>query len=836
MSAIGPSVKFSKPVFTWKINEYFVASRLLLEDLPHARQPLLIPMIQYLSSLRFRLIVLVLLAVIPAFGVILHSAAKHRNLTANQAKRNALAAARAIAAEQERFFENAHHLLIMLSRVPQIRGNNSTTCGQFLAGLLEPLYADLAVTDEKGNLLCSALPRATSLAKPRGPHLSRVKQSYDFSVGEIRTDPSTRKTLVDLGFPVQDSPGVVRSVIVAVVDLSWITRVTAENHLYPGASFTLVDSKANVFLRYPLGDDWIAKPLFAQASPEGMVSPDTETIESLDVDGVRRLFAFSKLKSPVGGQSAYAAIDIPAAMAFAEADRILAQNLITFGVLAFLTLAAAWVGADVFVLRRIRDIVAATKQVAAGKLSARTHLPYGKTELGQMAQAFDDLAEALERREAEAEISAKEIHKQRQQQNALYDLNLAITSTLDLASVLKTLLEEISALFPYCASTVSWINNQSGALEVIAQRNLDNIDEAQWEGWTEQGLPLVVMKRKTYLAISNAQLDPRTTNPEFFRRHRLFSYLGMPLIAKGETLGVLSFYTKEERGFSTVEMNFLNALVNQAAIAIYNSRLYEQTRNQAVELEKSNKIKDEFLGVMSHELRTPLNIIMNYAEALRMGTFGEIGPEQGKGTEKIRSQAGHLLTLINGILEITKIESGTVTVKKDLLDLIDFISENRSDYMMPMEKDIALEWIYPSDLPVIVSDRMKLKQILTNLINNAIKFTESGVVQISIQAVDEGHTLDLKVADTGAGISDELLPFVFDKFRQIDSTTTRNHSGAGLGLYIVKTFVELLGGSIGVQSKLGKGSVFTVRLPVEPDTTSNHSGSDQLATSQRPLS
>jgi signal transduction histidine kinase/HAMP domain-containing protein len=775
-------------------------------------------MTHYLSSLRFRLIVLVLLAVIPTFGVILYSASRHRTLIANQAQRNALAAARAIAAEQERFFENAHQLLVMLSRVPQIRGNN-TTCGKFLASLLEPLYADLAITDTKGNLLCSALPRATSLAKPDGLHLSRVKQSYDFSVGEIRTDPATGKTLVDLGFPVQDSPGVVRSVIVAVVDLSWVTRITAENHLYPGASFSLVDSRANVFLRYPLARDWIAKPLFAQASHEGIVSPGTETIELLGVDGVRRLFAFSKLKSPVGGRSAYAAIDIPATMAFAEADRILVHNLITFGVLALLTLAAAWVGADVFVLRRIRDIVAATRQVAAGQLGARTRLPYGKTELGQMAQAFDDLAEALQRREAEAEISAKEIHKQRQQQNALYDLNLAITSTLNLGSVLKTLLEEIAALFPYCAATVNWINNQSGALEVIAQRNLDDIDEAQWEGLIEQGLPLAVMKRKTYLAISNAQLDPRTTNPEFFRRYRLFSYLGMPLIAKGETLGVLSFYTKEERGFSTVEMNFLNALVNQAAIAIYNSRLYEQTRNQAVELEKSNKIKDEFLGVMSHELRTPLNIIMNYAEALRMGTFGEISTDQEKGTEKIRSQAGHLLTLINGILEISKIESGTVTVQRDPLDLVEFMSENRSDYMTPMEKDITLEWDYPSDLPVIVSDRMKLKQILTNLVNNAIKFTENGVVTISMQAIEQGHILELEVADTGCGISDDLLPFVFDKFRQIDSTTTRSHSGAGLGLYIVKTFVELLGGTISAQSKLGEGSVFAVRLPFEPATT-----------------
>jgi signal transduction histidine kinase len=133
-----------------------------------------------------------------------------------------------------------------------------------------------------------------------------------------------------------------------------------------------------------------------------------------------------------------------------------------------------------------------------------------------------------------------------------------------------------------------------------------------------------------------------------------------------------------------------------------------------------------------------------------------------------------------------------------------------------MEKGLVLEWNYPSDLPVIVSDRMKLKHVLTNLINNAIKFTDRGSVNISARTLDREQTLELKVTDTGPGIPEESLPFVFDKFRQIDSTTTRNHSGAGLGLYIVKTFVELLEGTITVQSKIGEGSAFTVLLPIEP--------------------
>jgi two-component system, sensor histidine kinase and response regulator len=295
------------------------------------------------------------------------------------------------------------------------------------------------------------------------------------------------------------------------------------------------------------------------------------------------------------------------------------------------------------------------------------------------------------------------------------------------------------------------------------------------------------------------------------------------MIAKEETLGVLSIYMRDQRGFSSEEeLEFLTALVNQAAMAIYNSRLFEQTRNQAVELERSNKIKDEFLGVMSHELRTPLNIIMNYAEALQMGTFGHITTEQEKGTNKIRAQAGHLLSLINGILEITKIESGTVALLKEPIDLAEFMADNRTDYVMPMEKELTLEWHYPPQLPTIESDRIKLRQILTNLINNAIKFTDQGSVNITADLLDGGRTVEFQVRDTGPGIPEEALPFVFDKFRQIDSTTTRHYSGAGLGLYIVKSFVEILGGTVSVQSTIGKGSRFTVRLPVNAAGTAYH--------------
>jgi signal transduction histidine kinase len=621
-----------------------------------------------------------------------------------------------------------------------------------------------------------------------------------------------------LAFPLADSPGALRGALVATLDLSWVTQITAQKHLYPGASFSLLDGGGNVLLRYPQSQNRGDNPVFAVFRDRKIDLRDTErTVEITAADGIARLFALSRLKSPVGGQAAYVAVDLPAATAFAEADRIVLYDLLLLGLLAALILTLAWCAVDVFVLRRIQDIMDATNRVASGTLSARTKIPYGLSELGQLARAFDELARTLEKRDAELHASANKSLEQRQQQSALYDINLAITSTLDLASVLRILLEEIAALFPSCGASVAWINRSTGGLEPIAQHNLDSAEKSQSMPGPEMGLPLVVLARQAPIAIPDARVDPRVINPEFFRFHHFISYLGLPMIAKDETLGILSIYLKGERRFnSEEELEFLTALVSQAAMAIYNSRLFEQTRNQAAELERSNKIKDEFLGVMSHELRTPLNIIMNYAEALQMGTFGAVSSEQERGVHKIRSQAGHLLSLINGILEITKIESGTVMMLKEPIDLVEFMADNRSDYATPMEKDLILEWRLPDKLPVIESDRTKLRQILTNLIDNAIKFTDQGSVIISADIEDEGETVALQVTDTGPGIPEDLLPFVFEKFRQIDSTNTRDYSGAGLGLYIVKSFVEILGGKVSAQSKVGEGSRFSVRFPVNP--------------------
>jgi signal transduction histidine kinase len=328
------------------------------------------------------------------------------------------------------------------------------------------------------------------------------------------------------------------------------------------------------------------------------------------------------------------------------------------------------------------------------------------------------------------------------------------------------------------------------------------------------------------------------------------------LTVKDETLGVLGFYTKEAHDFTGDEVEFLKTLAGQAAVAIHNSQIYEEMAELAVDLTISNKVKDEFLSVISHELRTPLNVVMGYTALIKDKMYGEVSPEQSRVLDKLMNRMRSQLDMVNSILHATQIQTNKVTLDREEVSVTHLLNELRSAVMAALEKPLTLNWDYSSELPVLKIDGRKLKQILENLVDNAIKFTDEGSVTVSarlqegdkappkkladqplaetgdreggresfsphaarlepvLSEVEGPHAfVEFKVADTGRGIPSAALPIIFEKFRQADSSETRLHGGIGLGLYIAKNFTELLGGAIKVETEPGKGSVFTVKIP-----------------------
>jgi len=236
----------------------------------------------------------------------------------------------------------------------------------------------------------------------------------------------------------------------------------------------------------------------------------------------------------------------------------------------------------------------------------------------------------------------------------------------------------------------------------------------------------------------------------------------------------------------------------------------ERTRRQEEELR--NRGRKEVLNIMSHEFRTPLNVISGYAQAIKDKTWGEVTPGQADALNKIRLQSEHLMDIVNAVLDITRIETGELALEREELALSEYLKEVR-EKVAPLQNSVPLYWEIPDGLPKVIADRMKLTIVLQNLINNALKFTEKGKVSITARAVAPQRRVEIEVKDTGIGIPKQAHDLIFEKFHQADSTSTRNYGGIGLGLYIVKVFTDVLGGTINLESEPDKGSTFTLSLP-----------------------
>ncbi len=242
---------------------------------------------------------------------------------------------------------------------------------------------------------------------------------------------------------------------------------------------------------------------------------------------------------------------------------------------------------------------------------------------------------------------------------------------------------------------------------------------------------------------------------------------------------------------------------------------FRTLERQAAELEKSNKTKDEFLGIISHELRTPLNVILGYGRLLQEGVLGELNEEQSRALTTVAKHSQELLEMIEGIVEATQIQAGAIRIENQPVDLASLFDVLKSRYdVLPREEAVTLSWFCAPDLPKLETDQAKLMRILQNLISNAIKFTEQGYIAVSATHLPEQSKIEFRVEDTGIGIPEESQPFIFEMFRQIDSSKTREYGGFGLGLYIVKQLATLIGATVAVKSTPGHGSTFTVTVPM----------------------
>ncbi|MCS6872612.1 MAG: GAF domain-containing protein [Anaerolineae bacterium] len=287
---------------------------------------------------------------------------------------------------------------------------------------------------------------------------------------------------------------------------------------------------------------------------------------------------------------------------------------------------------------------------------------------------------------------------------------------------------------------------------------------------------------------------------------------------KGEQhLGVLNLYAFEGRTFSDEEKELAILFAAQAAVALENATLFEELQERAVELMQANRLKSEFLARVSHELRTPMNSINGYSEMLLRQTYGALNEKQADRVERILRNGRNLLALIDDLLDLSRIDSGRMELHLEAVD----VREEVNAVIYNLESQASARGLYvrfePSEhLPLVYADATRLRQIIVNLLGNAIKFTKQGGVTIRSQLTYEGERalVVTSVRDTGIGIRPEDQAIIFDEFRQADGSITREYGGTGLGLAITRKLVEMMGGRIWVESEVGVGSTFSFTLPV----------------------
>ncbi|HKU51914.1 MAG TPA: ATP-binding protein, partial [Nitrospira sp.] len=244
-----------------------------------------------------------------------------------------------------------------------------------------------------------------------------------------------------------------------------------------------------------------------------------------------------------------------------------------------------------------------------------------------------------------------------------------------------------------------------------------------------------------------------------------------------------------------------------------NRALCDDLKIKQCQLEIASKHKSQFLANMSHELRTPLNAILGYTQLIMNKIYGDVPDKIKEALSRIEVSGRHLLDLINDVLDLSKIEAGQLRLSLKPYQMKDVVYEVVTAMeSLASRKQLAFTWQVPDNLPTAKGDERRLKQVLLNLIGNAIKFTDSGEVAVHI-ALEEDH-FNVSIRDTGPGISAKDQETIFAEFQQADSSATREKGGTGLGLAIVKRIIELHGGTVGVQSTLGRGSVFWITLPV----------------------
>jgi PAS domain S-box-containing protein len=871
-------------------------------------------------SLRARLMALVLLALLPAFALIIYNTLTDYRKATEEAKNTAQRLAWIAAQHHEQMIDDAYELVTLLTRLPLLV-LGPQACQNLMTNLPDPYpeFASVVVLNQRGTVLCATRPKQSGMNYSDRRWFQEVVGSRKFIaseslIGRMNTEPN-----VVFAAPMLDGNGAVQAVVGLAVNLDWVNRLSARTQVPAGSTFTLLDARGIVLARQPEAE-WIGasypKPELVRAI---LRQKGAGTMETVQPDGAEHLYAFHPLGGGQGERSWYLAVGIPKAAAYREMRAMMTQNLLFMGLVAVLVLATAWWGSKALVLRPIRALADTSAKLGKGDLSARTGMGRRRDEIGRLAGAFDDMAEAIQARESDrrgaeqirAQLAAivesssdaiisrtldgfvtswnkgaerlfgyrademigtsilrlipdgemtaaldnfarikngerinsyeavrlhksgaaidvsvttspiidergmaigassitRDISARKRAENelrALHDINLAISSTLDRRAVLQMLLEKIEVLLPYAASHIRLWSDATGKLDPVA---CSNLDEEQWKAGDASARHAVlrtILRSKRPLVIDDLQTDERISRGSFYRRHGLVSYLGMPLIVKDQAIGVLSLLTKEKHDFTEREIRFVETLAKQASIAIYNSKLYEESR----------KLLDN-LALSERQIRALANGLMRAQDEEARRIAHVLHDESGQFLAMVYISLDELAKSLSAADKerVEKIKSLLDEVEERLRDLSHELYPAMLDHLglvpsleylaSQIAKRTGMQIAVEANLPERLSPLLELTiyRVVQEGFNNVVRHANAAAV--SLRLLQDDHLVQCAIQDDGVG---------FDPCKSFAAGRKPAH---GLGLPGMRERVEAAGGTFEILSAPGAGTKLFLSIPRE---------------------
>ncbi len=753
-----------------------------------------------MTGLRVRLFSLVVIALIPTLGMTLYTASTQRQRASLDAQDSAVRLARLAAADQEQLISSARSLLITFAQLSAIYTQDADACNQFLTKLLPeyPAYSNFGATDEEGNMFCTGLSLLNPVNLADRPYFQQAMQTHDFAIGEYAISRTNSKPAFTFGYPVFDPSGAPRGIVYAGLNLPWLNQSIASVPLPQNADLWLLDRNGTTLAQYPEGNKWMGLKMPVASVLSSIVGQQEGVIEAADTNGIRRLYAFTPVR--IQEQPAvFVVIGIPDTVAFAEANKTLAQNLGALAIGAVIALAVAWASANWFILHQLDALLAATRQLSRGNLGARASKVASIGELGQLATDFNEMAQALEQRAFEQHEAQEQIRRQTFRAETLARIAGQLNAHLDPEEVFRTLCEETARALGVPITGVFLYDKPADSFYPAGGFGLPASYSEQTHTVPRTLFAEHASSNDGILAVEDVAATPHMQESDVCRSLNARSVLAATIQREEELIGCLALFTLDVHQWVEDERILLKGITQEAALAIANARLFSALAQE--EHARANLLRQVITAQEDERMRIARELHDETGQSLTGLMLGldVVHLALSGNSERADAQVDNVRSIAENMqANLRRLIADLRPALLDDLGLVSAIAWYGEQRLNPL--GITLELNADSATSRLPREmETALFRIVQEAMTNVVRHAHASSVNVHM-ARQDGQFL-LEISDDGQGFDPRTLK-------------RSDVQGRRLGLRGMQERVTLLSGEFDLRTAPGKGTAITVRVPV----------------------